>query len=210
LNKWVPHELSEIKKRERVRISSELKARAISSDLLGRFVTGDEKWVFVKNVSRSKHWALSGSPLTTQVRQGSHGKRVMLSVWWCIRGVIHFELLPENETITSTYYCKQLEKLQRALIEKRSNFTANGSIAFHQDNARQHVSRNTIESYGWERVPHSPDIAPSDFYLFRSLSSFLKNKQFESNDQLELELWLFFNSKDSNFYKEGIYRLLDH
>ena len=46
-------------------------------------------------------------------------KKVMLSVWWYFKGIVYFELLPDNTTINSEVYCNQLDKLSDALKEKR-------------------------------------------------------------------------------------------
>jgi [histone H3]-lysine36 N-dimethyltransferase SETMAR len=64
----------------------------------------------------------------------------------------------------------------------------------------------------WEQFPHplySPDLASSDFHLFRSLSNYLKGKQFNDNNGLELSLWVFFESKLKSFYEDGIKKLVD-
>jgi [histone H3]-lysine36 N-dimethyltransferase SETMAR len=64
----------------------------------------------------------------------------------------------------------------------------------------------------WEQLPHppySPDLAPSDFHLFRSLSNYLKGKQFNDNNELELSLWVFFESKPKSFYEDGINKSVD-
>ncbi len=58
---------------------------------------------------------------------------------------------------------------------------------------------------GWKIVPHplySPDLAPSDFYLFRSMSSALKGKFF--NDREEECTWL----NEWFFFKTGIFSLI--
>ena len=36
----------------------------------------------------------------------------MLSVWWSVRGVEYWELLPDNTTVTAEVYCAQLDKLK--------------------------------------------------------------------------------------------------
>ena len=43
----------------------------------------------------------------------------MPSVWWDWKCVVFFELLPRNETINSDVYCRQLNKLNAAMKEKR-------------------------------------------------------------------------------------------
>jgi transposase len=60
----------------------------------------------------------------------------------------------------------------------------------HLDNARPHrsnVATQTATRLGLTILPHppySPDIAPSDFYLFGLLKGKLKGKDFESESQL--------------------------
>ena len=77
----------------------------------------------------------------------------------------------------------------------------NKGVIFHQDNARPHtslVTRKKLLELGWEVMPHppySPDLAPSDYHLFRSLQNHLNGKTFDSNDAVKNELIQFFASK---------------
>ncbi|CAK1598237.1 unnamed protein product [Parnassius mnemosyne] len=52
--------------------------------------------------------------------------------------------------------------------------------------------------------PYSPDLAPSDYYLFRSLQNFLDGKIFTSNEEVKNLLDQFFASKHQKFYERGI------
>ena len=99
----------------------------------------------------------------------------MLSVWLDWKGVIFFELLPRNQTINSDVYCRQLNKLNAAVKEKRPELVNHKGVIFHHDNATPHtslVTRQKLLGLGWELMlhpPYSPDLVPSDYYLFRSL-----------------------------------------
>ena len=42
-------------------------------------------------------------------------KKVMLSVWWDGKGIVHHELLELSQTINSTLYCQQLMRLKQAI-----------------------------------------------------------------------------------------------
>jgi histone-lysine N-methyltransferase SETMAR len=62
-------------------------------------------------------------------------------------------------------------------------------------------------NYGWEVLshpPYSPDLAPSDYHLFRSMEHFLRGREFEDIDQVEAACQEFFNSKEPIFYRLGI------
>ena len=72
---------------------------------------------------------------------------------------------------------------------------------------------NKIEELGWEKLLqplHSPDIAPSDYYLFQSLQHFTDGKEYPSCEALKTDLQHFFSSKHADFYKSGINKLVEH
>ncbi|GFS47988.1 histone-lysine N-methyltransferase SETMAR [Trichonephila clavipes] len=93
---------------------------------------------------------------------------------------------------------------------KRSELINRKGVVFHQDNARPHtslVTRQKLLQFEWDTVPHppySPDLAPSDYYLLRSLQKFLEGKTFTSNEEVKNHLDQFFASKDQKFYERGI------
>lgn len=132
------------------------------------------------------------------------------SVWWDNAGIIYHEFLEPNKTITAALYIQQLTKLNSELIKKRPALVNRKQVLFHQDNARPHTAKTTIEKikeFNWEIMhhpPYSPDIAPSDYHLFRSLQNYLTGKKFNSADELKDAVSNFFASKSNTFYKQGI------
>ena len=81
------------------------------------------------------------------------------------------------------------------------------------DNARPHVAmftKETIIKLDWEVMAHSaysPDLAPSDYHLFRSLVHSLRDKSFSNDDDLKNHLDEYFESKPQSFYRDGIRKL---
>ena len=55
--------------------------------------------------------------------------------------------------------------------------------------------------------PYSPDLAPSDFYLFRSLQNSLNGKTFNDDEAVKSHVVQFFADKDQKFYVRGIMKL---
>lgn len=215
LGKWVPHELSENNLKSRVDICSSLHSRQLVSPFLDRLVTGDEKWIFYRNVKRRRQWLGKGEGPQPQPRRELHGQKVLLSIWWDCQGIIHFEFLPPNATINAQIYCQQLERLNQALRKKRPALVNRKRVMFHQDNARPHTARITsqkIEELGWEKIPHppySPDLAPSDYHLFRSLQNHLEETAFVTQEEVKTDICEFFESKPKEFYSNGISKLVN-
>ena len=134
----------------------------------------------------------------------------MLCIWWDSEGVLYWELLNAGQTINATVYCDQLDRLANAILMKRPQ---RKTIRFLYDNARPHtvqLTREKLLSLQWEVLPHppySPDIAPSDYHLFRSLSNAMKGHQFDNEYDLKEWLDAFFTNQSADFFKKGIHDL---
>ncbi|XP_035723709.1 histone-lysine N-methyltransferase SETMAR-like [Vespa mandarinia] len=210
LDIWVPHVLAERNLCPRIDVCDSLLKRHENDPFLKRIITGDEKWVVYNNVKRKRSWRKKDEPAQRISKVNIHQKKVMLSVWWYFKGIVFFEILPDNTIINSEVYCHQLDKLNDALQQKRPELINRKGVVFHQDNARPHtslVSRQKLLQLEWDTMlhpPYSPDLAPSDYYLFRSLQNFLDGKTFTSNEEVKNHLDQFFASKDQKFCERGI------
>lgn len=184
-----------------------------SESFLKRLVTGDEKWVVYNNIKRKKSWSKPGESSQTVAKSELHPQKVLLCIWWDWKGVVYYELLPQGETINSKKYCSQLNKLKRAIKDKRPELENRKGVIFHHDNARPHtslVTRQRLHTFGWEIMPHppySPDIAPSDYHLFRSLQNHLNGQKFNCLEAVKNGLDEFFAQKSRGFYTSGIMKL---
>ena len=143
-----------------------------------------------------------------------HRKKVMLCVWWDMKGIIYYELLEPKQTVTANLYSQQLIRLSEAL-EKKRPFGGKGKrkVILLHDNARPHVAKTTwatIENLGWEVLPHpaySPDLAPSDYHLFRSMEHFFREKSYTDLQSIKKDVTQFFELKPEKFYESGIRQL---
>ena len=215
LAKWVPHELSSSQKNHRMTVCFSLLQRQSACDFLDRIVTGDEKWVSYDNTVRGHYWVRRGEAAPARPKQKTSKKKLLLCVWWNSKRIVHFEFLKPGETVNKDVYSAQLERVQRALLQKQPSLVNRWGVILHHDNARPHIAettRETIQRLNWEIIPHppySPDLAPSDYHLFLNLQNFLTGKNFTSDDQLKNEVATFFDRQDENFFRKGIRALVE-
>ena len=99
----------------------------------------------------------------------------------------HFtpDYLKKRRIINSQYYMVLLVHLKEEIAKKRPQM------------AELH----------FELLPHppySPDLAPSDYYLFADMKRMLQGKRFGSNEEVIDETEAYFEAKDKSFYKKGI------
>ncbi|KAF2355521.1 Transposase type 1 [Trinorchestia longiramus] len=143
-----------------------------------------------------------------------HQKKIMGTVWWSAKGVIHYSFLGANKTINAERYCNDLAVMHARLSEKGPALeNRRGPILLH-DNARPHVARMTVQKLtelGYETLPHSPyspDLSPTDYYLFKHLSAILDSKTFRSKQEVETTFKDFVASQPLTFYQQGINNLV--
>ena len=206
---WVPHKLSDQNRVQRATIAASLLARNTTQPFLDRIVTGDEKWVLNANIKKKRQWLSSGRTPGPTPKPGLHPKKIMLCIWCDIRGVVHWELLDPKVRINSEIYCQQLTRLNETLVNNRPALVNRKGVILQHDNAKPHVSIETqqkIRELGWEVLPHppySPDIAPSDYHLFGSLSHHLSGKEFENEEAVKQDISGFIASKSTEFLSAG-------
>ena len=99
--------------------------------------------------------------------------------------------MPRNTTINGDAYCAALRNLRKAIQNRHTGKVSRG-IALIHDNARPHTARQTQTLLHDEfhldtfvHPPCSPDLAPSDFYLFLKMKEHLVCKPFTDDDDLQ-------------------------
>ena len=104
---WVPHQLSENNKIQRITICSSLLTRQQNEPFLQRIVTGDEKWVLYVNNKRKRQWLSPAEVPVPTPKPNIHAKKVLLCIWWDYVGIIHHELSEVGQTVTAAIDCQQ-------------------------------------------------------------------------------------------------------
>jgi len=189
--RWVPHDLTPPQCKERAEKCMELAAilEMCKKRNWHGIITGDES-MFTLSYGISGAWIEDGEKPPTMNGSKIQNEKIMITVMWSISGIIVLNMLPKGESFDSSYFIDNIiyEADQNPTIQKwRKTY---GKIWVHLDNCRVHNSRVSMErmkQIKFERTPHppySPDIAPSDFFLFGYVKEKLKGQKFIARDEL--------------------------
>jgi transposase len=177
----------------------------------GNIVTGDESWFFYENPIETA-WAESVQDLPLNPNRDFGSKKTMISIIWSTKGIHSLLALQHGTTYNTSYFCGTvMPDLVKNLCTQRRRKTLKG-IFIHLDNARPHNSNDSnrvLEATKARRVrhpPYSPDIAPSDFFLFGALKGKLSGLAFTSDDELLSAI----TEKFAEFSEEDLTRVYDH
>jgi len=102
---------------------------------------------------------------------------------------------------------------EKKIMRKDTVCNCKKKIIFYKDNASAH---NSVLAMGklrdlhdelLEHPPYSPDLAPSDFYLFPKLKLFLAGQRFSSNQEASANVEGYFADLTKNHYRDRIMAL---
>ncbi|VDO01982.1 unnamed protein product [Rodentolepis nana] len=106
---------------------------------------------------------------------------------------------------------KEIHLMQRISICDLPLLKRNENDPFLKNLAPHHtslVTRQKLLELGWDVLshpPYSPNLAPSDYHLFRSMQNSLNGKTFNNADDVGSHLIQFINGKDQTFFERGIF-----
>ena len=178
-------------------------------------VTVDETWVHYyepESKAQGRQWVGPGSPRPKKFKTQPSAGKVMATIFWDAKGVIMLDFLPKRSTITGVYYANLLDQLRTAIREKRRGKLSK-DVLLQQDNGRVHtckVAMDAVERNGYELIPHpaySPDLAPSDFFLFPNLKKDICGLHFQSDEEVMTAVEEWVSGEDPDFFTSGLMAL---
>jgi len=186
---WIPKDLNEAQKLKRVECAKQMLEALKGARYVSTIYTGDESFLYWKN-PRNSMWLQSGVLPPSKERKTIGSKKLMISVIWSSSGMKSVSMLERGKSFDKKYFKeKVLGDLLKKIKEDRP-VKQTKELKLHIDNARPHLVDDFLAENGLERLvhpPYSPDLSPSDFFLFGYLKMKLEGKNFSSDEELFLE-----------------------
>ncbi|XP_018399877.1 PREDICTED: histone-lysine N-methyltransferase SETMAR-like [Cyphomyrmex costatus] len=173
--------------------------------------TVDEKWILhytPETKQRSKQWTSSGEPTLKKAKSVPSAGKVMTTIFWDSKGIIHIDYLEKGKIITGKYYGDLLGRFDKELERKnaliwprkkcRSITTAHRPIHPQLPTAKLIELRYELLSHPL----YSPDLAPCDF-LFLNPKIWLGGKKFASNEVIAATN-VYFAEFQPSYFLDGL------
>jgi len=187
----VPRLLSVDQKRQGLDVCLDLKENAANNpSFLSNVITGDKTWVYAydpETKTQSTQWKSLGPPRPKKVRQVRSNIKSMLICFFDQKGIVHKEFVPPGQIVNTAFYIEVLKRLWENMRRKGPDQWRNNTWLLHHDNAPAHAALLTrwFLTDKMTVVPHppySPDLAPSDFFLFSKPKMKLKGQRFQTEE----------------------------
>ena len=92
------------------------------------------------------------------------------------------------------------------MIREKLRGKLSKEILLQQDNARVHICKiamDAVKRNGYELIPHpacSPNLAPSDYFLFPNMRKDIRERHFRSNEEVVAAVEERVRDKDPGFF----------
>jgi len=132
----------------------------------------------------------------------------MLICFFDQKGTVRKEFVPPGQTVNAEFYVEVLRRLRENVRRKRPDQWQNNTCLLHHDNAPAHaalLTRRFLTDNKMTVVPHppySPDLAPSDLFLFPKLKMKLKGRRFQTVEEIQAETQAVLNTLRENDFQE--------
>jgi histone-lysine N-methyltransferase SETMAR len=130
-------------------------------------MTFDEFWFYLWT-SYETVWVQAGQQPPERVKHMIGDRKMIVIKVWNPEGFHLVDALPKGQKFKANHY---IDRILQSLLEIRSTGCGPGLI-IHADNARSHTARKTFKICRENCLemahhpPCSPNLAPSDFFLF--------------------------------------------
>jgi histone-lysine N-methyltransferase SETMAR len=153
-------------------------------------ITGDESW-FLYNYPFKTFWGKASDSAPKITHPDISSEKSMLVVFWGVATTPILTFLPRGLSVNAALF---QELVVKPLSKINSSLPKGENLLIHWDNAPAHRATTTTSLIEKRKLtlipqpPYSPDLAPSDFFLFGYIKGQLRGKGFKTLIDLEQEI----------------------
>lgn len=193
---WIPHQLSENNKKDRVSCAENIITLFNENSteyLLHYLVTEDESWFLYETAQtkqQNKAWCHPNEPKPTVVRPKLTNKKTLLLLAFTGDGKVSADVCAPGQTLNSQGYVEFVRATGEKWRHHRTSPVKLKELLWQHDNARPHVSQETIDFFNRRSVrllkqsPYSPDLNQCDRWVFKFLKHAFRGRKFANGEEV--------------------------
>ena len=168
-------------------------------EFLREYVTMDETWIhhFTSESNRqSAELTGAGQSRPKQPKMQTSADKVLASVFWDAQGILFIGYLEKGRTINSEYHIALFEgrNCQKTTTNEEGKSALSPRQLTVSQVDRNHGKTTWIALWVALHTPYSPELAPSNYWLFSDLKRMLQGKRFGSNEEVLSETEAYFEA----------------
>ena len=197
--RWIPHELSDRNKQQRIECGRSILETLRRRQIKSKLVVVDEKWVYYKSIPPkecNRVWVDCAGDRPQVSRRTIADRKVLIMVALnYAKSFSYIEVLHDGGSINGDRYLSFLQNMCAA-FEQQLNLPR-WEMCLQHDNARPHIAmqvRRWIDHEGMSLVkqpPYSPDYNLLDRYVFRNFEVHRRQRNFGSIAEIEARIEQF-------------------
>jgi len=129
--------------------------------------------------------------ITSEIKKGETSQNVKTTLMYLfdIKGLVHFEFVPQGQTVNQQFYLEVPKRLHDAVRRKRPEMWRSGEWLLHHDSAPAHTAlsvRNLLTKNGMTTASHPPTPGTwhSAIFSFPRMKRDLKGKRFQNVEEV--------------------------
>lgn len=201
-SRWIPHHLTNEQKQARVKWCEEMLQRFDNgcSDEISNIITTDESWIYQYENDVKTEWIVPGENFPMKLKKGQSIGKKMVCSFFCAGGHIETITLEDQSNADAKWYAtvclaQMFDKFRKKKFktEDRKKIILHHNTLLHSFNETV-AFLNRLGISVLAHPPHSPDLAPSDFFLFPKVKDSIRGQRFESSETAVAAYKEFLNS----------------
>ena len=219
---WVPHQLSEDNKRNRVNCARSIRnlfIREGMESLCDKLVVQDETWVYLSGQpckQKNRCWLSRDQARPQVVRRTAADRKTMLLVAFTPNKRFSISAVAPGESVNASRIIDFVRRTGNLWRNLRSNPIHLKDVLWQWDNARPHAARAVKDFLEAKQVttvyqsPYSPDFNLCDRFLFHWMKSDFSHREFEDHIDLEKAALHWAKQLDEEALQREVQKLIDH
>jgi len=116
-------------------------------------ITTNETWVYhyeLESKTQNMAWKCLTSPMAKKFKSQPSAGKIMLTIFWDMKGAVWVHFTPKAETVNSQECCDELQTKLKLTIRSRHHEKLQKDVILLHNNACPPMANQTVKTVSWD------------------------------------------------------------